>query len=71
MNRTGFKVTIILALAVVVLASQATGGPPKSEVAEQMQERMLQRADTNRDGAIDKEEAKRFAEQMGQGRGGR
>jgi tRNA-Thr(GGU) m(6)t(6)A37 methyltransferase TsaA len=35
MNRTGFKVTIKVALAVVVLAGQATGGPPKSEVAKQ------------------------------------
>ena len=47
------------------------GKVTKDEMPERMKERMLQRADTNGDGALDKKEVKKFAEQMGQGGGGR
>ncbi len=48
------------------------GKVTKEELPEFMQ-RMLERADTNKDGAIDQEEAKAMAESMGRGfgRGGR
>ena len=46
------------------------GKVTKDEMPERIEERLLQRADTNEDGALDKEEVKKFAEQMGQGPGG-
>jgi collagen type III alpha len=45
------------------------GKVTKDEMPERMQERMLERIDTNEDGAIDKKEAEAMAERF-QGRGG-
>jgi hypothetical protein len=56
---------------VTVFDKNGDGKVTKDEMPQQMKERMLQRADTNRDGALDKEEVKKFAEQIGQGRRGR
>lgn len=50
------------------------GKVTKDEMPEQMRQRILERADTNKDGAIDKQEAEKMAEQIrargGGGRGG-
>jgi tRNA-Thr(GGU) m(6)t(6)A37 methyltransferase TsaA len=46
------------------------GKVSKDEMPERMRQRLLQRADANEDGALDREEVKKFVEQMGQGRGG-
>jgi len=46
------------------------GTVSKEEMPEWMQQRMLERVDTNQDGAIDKAEAQAAAERMGRGRGG-
>ncbi len=43
------------------------GKVAKDEMPERMKERLLQRADANGDGALDREEVKKFVEQMGQG----
>jgi hypothetical protein len=43
------------------------GKVAKDEMPERMKERMLPRADTNGDGAIDKQEAERMAERLGRG----
>ena len=40
------------------------GGISRSELPEFLAERLLGRADTNQDGVIDKEEAKRFGKQL-------
>ncbi len=49
--------------------ANSDGKVSKEEMPERMQENLLQRADTNGDDVIDKEELKKFAEQMGKGRG--
>jgi len=49
--------------------ADSDGKVSKEEMPERMQERLLQRADTNGDGAIDKEEAEKFAKRIGQSRG--
>lgn len=42
----------------------------KDEMPQRMKERLLQRADANGDGALDKQAVTKFAERMGQRRGG-
>ncbi|MDM8541569.1 hypothetical protein QUF90_10830 [Desulfococcaceae bacterium HSG9] len=44
------------------------GKVSKEEMPKRMQDRLLQRADTNGDGAIDRQEVTKLAEQMGRGR---
>ena len=59
-----------LAERVMSFDSNGDGKVTKDEMPERMKERLLPRADANGDGALDKQEAKQFAGQMGQGRSG-